>query len=290
MRIVIIGANGQLGSDLCRELRDRDVISLTHSDIEISDMQSVKGEFNKYRPDIVINTAAFVRVDDCESNPDKAYLVNALGARNIAVAAQEQGSKLIHISTDYVFGGAEKIDTVPYTEFDIPSPMNIYGKSKLAGEKMVQHFCNRHFIIRSSGLFGIAGSSGKGGNFVETIVRMAKERRELTVVDDQVFSPTYTKDLARKIAQLINTEYYGIFHITNGGSCSWFKFTKEIIRLTSIEVNVIPVTSKEYPTPAKRPHFSVLDNFHLRLLKMDDIEPWQDALRDYLGAKGYLRS
>lgn len=289
MRIAIIGANGQLGTDLCRELKGRDVIPLTHSDIEISDMTSVKGELRKWQPDVIINTAAFVRVDDCEANSDRAYLVNALGARNIAVAAQEQGSKLIHISTDYVFGGEAEYHTMPYTEFDIPIPINTYGKSKLAGEKMVQYFCNRHFIIRSSGLFGIAGSSGKGGNFVETIVWMAKERRELTVVDDQVFSPTYTKDLARKIAQLINTEYYGIFHITNKGSCSWFNFTKEIIRLTGIEVNVIPVTSKEYPTPAKRPHFSVLDNFHLRLLGMDDIEPWQDALRDYLADKGYLQ-
>ena len=288
MRIVVIGANGQLGTDLCQELQGRDVVPVTHSDIEISDMTSVTGMLRKWQPDVIINTAAFVRVDDCEANPDKAYLVNALGARNIAVAAQEQGSKLVHISTDYVFGGEAEYHAKPYTEFDAPIPINTYGKSKLAGEKMVQHFCNRHFIIRSSGLFGIAGSSGKGGNFVETMLRMAKERHELTVVDDQVVSPTYTKDLARKITQLISTEYYGIFHITNRGACSWFRFTEEIIKLTGMEVKVIPVTSEEYSTPAKRPRFSALDNYHLRLLGMDDIEPWQDALRDYLGGKGYL--
>lgn len=289
MRIVITGANGQLGTDLCRELQARDVIPLTHSDVEIDDMNSVKGVLKRCNPDVIINTAAFVRVDDCEGNPDRAYLVNALGARNIAVAAQEHGAKLIHISTDYVFGGEEEPHTTPYTEFDTPIPLNTYGKSKLAGEKLVRHLCSRHLIIRSSGLFGVAGASGKGGNFVETMLRLAHERDELTVVNDQVFSPTYAKDLARKIAQLINTEYYGIFHITNKGGCSWFWFTEEIMKLAGAGVKLIPVTSDQYPTPAKRPHFSALDNYHLRLLGMDDIGPWQEALRDYMKEKSYLK-
>jgi dTDP-4-dehydrorhamnose reductase len=288
MRILITGANGQLGTDLSAELQAMDIIPLTHSDIEIADMNSVEEEFNRYSADVIINTAAYVRVDDCEAEPDKAYLVNALGARNVAVAAQKCGAKLVHISTDYVFGGENEPRTIPYNEFDTHIPLNTYGRSKLAGENLVRHLCPRHFIVRSSALFGIAGSSGKGGNFVETMLRLARERDELRVVDDQVFCPTYTKDLARKIAQLIYTEYYGIFHITNSGACSWYGFTEEIMRLAGKEVKLIPIASEQYPTPAKRPHFSVLDNYHLRLLGMDDIRPWHEALKDYMISKGYI--
>ena len=288
MRVLITGANGQLGTDLCRVLQDIEVIPLTHADVEISDLNSVKRLFNEHRPDAVINTAAYVRVDDCESNQDKAFLINALGARNVAVAAQELGAKLVHISTDYVFGGESEPRTAPYTEFDTPTPPNLYGKSKLAGENLVRHLCTKHFIIRTSGLFGVAGASGKGGNFVEIMLRLARERDELRVVNDQAFSPTYTRDLARKIAELINTEYYGIFHITNRDTCSWYEFTKEILRLAGLKTPVIPITSDEYPQKAKRPHYSVLDNYHLRLLGMDDVRPWQEALKDYMREKGYI--
>lgn len=286
--MLVTGARGQLGNDLCKALQAEELIPLTHSEIEIADMNSIKEACNKYRPDAVINTAAFVKVDECESDVDKAYLVNALGARNMAVAAQELGTKLVHISTDYVFGGESEPHPKPYTEFDTPIPVNTYGRSKLAGEGFVQHLCPRHFIIRSSGLFGVAGSSGKGGNFVETMLRLAREHDELKVVNDQVFSPTYTKNLARKIAELIGTDYYGIFHITNRGACSWYQFTAEILRLAGLKVRLVPITSEEYPTPAKRPRFSVLDNYHLRLLGMDDMRPWQEALRDYMKEKGYL--
>lgn len=288
MRVLITGANGQLGTDLCGQLQALDIMPLTHSDIEIADMNSVKEAINRHSPDVIINTAAYVRVDDCETDPDKAYLVNALGARNVAVAAQEYGAKLVHISTDYIFGGETEPRTTPYTEFDTRIPLNTYGKSKLAGENLVRHLCPRHFIVRSSALFGIAGSSGKGGNFVETMLRLARERGELRVVDDQVFSPTYTKDLARRIAQLIATDYYGIFHITNSGACSWYGFTEEIMRLAGVGVRLIPIASEQYHTPAKRPRFSVLNNYHLRLLGMDDMRPWQEALRDYMLSKGHI--
>jgi dTDP-4-dehydrorhamnose reductase len=277
-----MGANGQLGTDLCKVLRDFELISLTHKDIEISDISSVKQAFGKYEPDVIINTAAYVRVDDCEDNPDKAFLVNALGARNVAVVAQELGARLVHISTDYVFGGEAEPRTIPYTEFDTPIPLSIYGKSKLAGEDFVRHLCHKHFIVRSSALFGAAGSSGKGGNFIETMLRLAKERHELRVVNDQAFSPTYTLDLARKIAQLITTNYYGIFHITNRGACSWYEFTKEILRLAGLKTPIIPITSDQYPQKARRPRYSVLNNYHLRLLGLDDMRPWSEALQDYL--------
>ena len=299
MKVVVTGAGGQLGTDLCKILRDFEVIPLTHRDIEIGDMNSVKRVFNEYKPDTIINTAAYVRVDDCETEPDKAFLINALGARNVAVVAQELGAKLVHISTDYVFGGVGETLVVspklggdkphPHTEFDTPAPINVYGRSKLAGEDFVHHLCQKHFIVRTSGLFGIAGSSGKGGNFIETMLRLAKEQDELKVVNDQEFSPTYTGDLAKKIAQLIATECYGIFHITNKGTCSWYEFAREILKQAGLKTDVIPVTSDQYPQKARRPRFSVLDNYHLRLLAMDDMRTWQEALEGYMISKGYIK-
>jgi len=288
MKVLVTGANGQLGTDLCEVLRDYELIPLTHKDIEISDMDSVRQAFNKNKPDIIVNTAAYVRVDDCEDEKEKAVQVNGLGARNVAVVAQKLGARLVHLSTDYVFGGEAETRTTPYTEFDTPVPLSVYGKSKLTGENLVRHFCLRHFIVRASALFGIAGSSGKGGNFIETMLRLAKESEELKVVNDQVFSPTYTWDLARKISQLINTEYYGIFHVTNRGACSWYNFTTEILKLVDIKTPVVPITSDQYPQKARRPRYSVLDNYHLRLLGMADMRPWQQALRDYLVVRGHI--
>ncbi len=288
MKVLVTGANGQLGTDLCQILHSFETIPLTHKDIEITNMSTVKEVLGKYKADIIINTAAYVRVDDCETEPDKAFSVNALGARNVAVVAQELGSRLVHISTDYIFGGEPEPRTTPYTEFDIPIPLSIYGKSKLAGENFVQHLCSKHFIIRSSALFGIAGASGKGGNFIETMLRLARERDQLKVVNDQVFSPTYTKDLAKKIAQLITTEYYGIFHITNKGACSWYELTTEILKLARLRTPIIPITSDEYPQKAKRSRYSVLDNYHLRLLSLDDMRSWQEALKDYMISKGHI--
>jgi len=328
MRVIVIGANGQLGSDLCKELSSVNrakqsnfiepkpasvrsikarrkssddpvasivselsgvLVPLTHSEIEVTDMDSVKQAFEKYRPDVVVNTAAFHRVDDCEDDPDKAFRVNALGARNVAVACEKFDAKLVFLSSDYIFGGEGERRTTPYTEFDTPVPLSVYGKSKLAGENLVQHVCSKYFIIRSSGLFGVAGASGKGGgNFVETMLRLAKERDQLRVVNDQVFSPTYTRDLAQKIVQIIRTEYYGIFHVTNKGACSWYEFAKEILRLAGLKTPLIPVTSDEYPQKVKRPPFSALDNYHLRLLGMDDMRPWQEALASYMKEKGHL--
>lgn len=194
---------------------------------------------------------------------------------------------LVHLSTDYVFGEDANRKT-PYTEFDTPAPVNVYGFSKLAGEEYVRQLCRKYFIVRMSGLFGSAGSSGKGGNFVETMLRLGKEKQELWVVSDQVFSPTYARDAARKIAQLITTNYYGTFHVTNSGSCSWYEFTREIIKLAGLQTKITPITSDQYPQKAKRPNYSVLDRYRLRLLGMDDVRNWQEALRDYIRSKGYV--
>jgi dTDP-4-dehydrorhamnose reductase len=253
MKVLITGANGQLGTDLCKTLHHFEVIPVTHADADITDMDSVKRICFAHKPDAIVNTAAYVRVDDCETNQDLAFKVNALGARNVAVVAEECKARLVHISTDYVFGGKAEPRTVPYTEFDVPVPANVYGKSKLAGEDFVRHLCRRHFIIRTSGLFGVAGSSGKGGNFIETILKLAKERNRLTVVNDQVFSPTYTRDLAVKIGELLTTELYGVYHVTNQGACSWYEFAREILRLAGSKTPVVPVTSDQYPQKARRP-------------------------------------
>ena len=289
MKVLITGANGQLGSELCKVLDGFEIAPYAHANLEITDLQALRSVFAASSPDIVINTAAYVRVDDCESNSDTAYMVNALGARNMAVVAQEIGAKLVHISTDYVFGGEQRLERVPYTEFDTPLPINVYGKSKLGGEELVRHLCLKHFIVRTSGLYGVAGSSGKGGNFVETMIRLGQERDELKVVDDQVFSPTYAKDLATKIAQLVTTDYYGVFHVTNRGACSWYEFTKEILKVAGLKTKIVPITSDQYPQEAKRPSYSVLESLHLRLLGMDDMRPWQDSLVEYMRERVHIK-
>lgn len=288
MKVLITGANGQLGTDLCRALKGEDVIGLTHADADITDLTSFMNICRKYRPSVIVNTASYVRVDDCEDEVDRAFLVNALGACNVAVVAQEIGALLVHISSDYVFGGEPARCRMSYTEYDVPVPLNTYGRSKLAGEEMVRHHCSRHLIIRSSGLFGVTGSSGKGGNFIETILTLARKNDDLKVVNDQTLSPTCTKDLAVKIIELITTGICGTFHITNRGTCTWYEFTREILRLAGIKKRVIPVTSDHYPQKALRPHYSILDNYNLRLLKMDDMRTWQDALSDYLRERKHI--
>ncbi len=289
MKVMVIGADGQLGTDLCPALKYHELIALTQKDIEITDMEAVFACCRKYRPRVIINTASLVKVDDCEDSVDLSYKVNALGARNVAVAAQELGAVMVQLSTDYVFGG-DAGRTVPYTEFDEPAPLNVYGQTKLAGERMVQSLCTRYFIIRTSSLFGIAGSLGKGGNFVETVIKLAGTRDELQIVDDQVFSPTYAVDLAAKIVELISTAYYGIIHITNNGTCSWYEFGREALKMAGVKARVVPVKAAEYPRKARRPAYSVLGHYQLKLLGMDDLRDWHDALRAYMVQKGHLKS
>jgi dTDP-4-dehydrorhamnose reductase len=289
MKVLVIGADGQLGTDLCRVLKGPDLIPLTQNEIEITSLPSIEKAFSHYRPEIIINTAAFVRVDDCESQMDVAFAVNALGARNVAVQAEKYQAKLLHISTDYVFGGGPPAPPGGYTEFDQPFPLNTYGRSKLAGEELVRTLCHKHMIIRTSGLFGVAGALGKGGNFVETMLKLAKDRPQLTVVNDQVFSPTYSLDMAERIAQLMLTENYGVFHIANSGSCSWYEFTQEILKLTDIRTPLLALTSAQYPQKALRPSNSILRNYHTQLLGLNPMRPWPEALKEYLKAKGHLQ-
>jgi dTDP-4-dehydrorhamnose reductase len=288
MKVLLTGADGQLGADLCRVIAKSDLIPLTQNDIEITDADAVGRICRKFKPDIIINTAAYVRVDDCEDECDLAFKVNALGARNMAVAAHEVGAVLIHLSTDYIFGGEGSGRNIPYTEFDAPCPISVYGRSKLAGEGYVRHLCPRHIIVRTSGLFGVAGAMGKGGNFIEAILNRARKGDQLKVVDDQWFSPTYSHDLAKKMAEVMSSRYFGTLHITSSGVCTWYQFACLILELAGLSARITPVTTEQYPLKAKRPAYSVLDNYQLRLLGLDNMPSWQSALKHYLHEKGYL--
>ena len=223
---------------------------------------------------MVIHAAAFTNVDGCESDPDTAYRANGLGTRNVAVAADEAGAAVAYVSTDYVFDGSQDD---PYTEFDRPNPINVYGRSKLAGEIFVREFCRRYWIVRTSWLFGKHGK-----NFVQTFLRLARENDEIRVVNDQIGSPTYTRHLAAKIAEIVSSSRFGTYHVTNAGSCSWFQFAQEILRLRPARARVIPVASSEYATPAQRPKNSVLRNYVLQLEGMSLAERWEGALAAYL--------
>lgn len=279
MKVLLIGANGQLGSDLVRVLTDVDLIPLTHQDVDICEPVGLRATLRRHRPDIVLNMAAYHKVDECEVNAEKSFAVNALGVRNLALACRELDCALLHMSTDYVFDGSKKS---PYVETDPPRPINVYGISKLAGEYFVRYILDRYWIVRSQWLYGVAGASGKGGNFVELMLRLAREGRDIRVVNDQVGSPTYTLDLAHKIAQLIKTEHYGLYHITNSGECTWYQFACKIWELSGLSPNAEPTTTAAFGATATRPSYSVLDNAALRAIGLDDMRPWEEALAAYL--------
>jgi len=287
MKILITGISGMLGIDLYQTLREEyEVTGLDRRDfpcspspsvnkIDITDLEAVKELFYWLTPHFVIHAAAYTDVDGCEKDADKAYKVNALGTRNIALACQKLDIPVLYVSTDFVFRGDKE---TPYDEFDVPAPMNIYGKSKLAGENYLKSFLSRYFIVRSSWLYGRWGK-----NFVTTVLKLAREKSVLKVVDDQVGSPTYTKDLSQQIKRLVATELYGTYHITNSGRCSWYEFAQEILKLAGIKgVKVTPITSEELARPAARPKFSVLENYCLRLSLGNGMREWKEALRDFL--------
>ncbi|MDE2059913.1 MAG: dTDP-4-dehydrorhamnose reductase [candidate division NC10 bacterium] len=284
MKVAVLGANGQLGHDLIQALAAWDRIPLTHADLDICDFTSTQKRLADVKPDIVINTAAFHRVDDCEEQPEKSFQINTYAVRNLAGLCAELDCGLVHLSTDYVFGGEKN---APYTEDDAPNPLNVYGVSKLAGEYFVRALCPKHFVVRTSGLYGVAGSSGKGGNFVETMIRMAREGRPIRVVDDQVLTPTYTKDLAHAIERLVHTDAYGLYHITNSDQCSWYEFAARIFELLGLTPDFGSATTAAYGLKAKRPAYSALAHYRLKQLGYDDLRPWSEALDAYLKEKGH---
>jgi len=283
-RAVIIGASGQLGSDLMTVFRDWDPLGWAHSDIEVTDAVGVAARLEAAAPDVIINCAAFHRVDDCEIHPEQAFRVNALGARNVALAGARLRALVVYVSTDYVFDGQLGR---PYREGDLPRPINVYGASKLAGEHLVAASTPRHLIVRVSSLFGVAGASGKGGNFVETMIRKARAGEAIRVVDDIVMSPTYAADAALRIRQLIAGGTTGLVHAANAGACSWFEFARTILELVGVEADLRPQRSAELQTSARRPRNSALVTSRLRGRALAP-SPWTDALRRYLLAKRHV--
>jgi dTDP-4-dehydrorhamnose reductase len=285
MRVALIGANGQLGSDLAKVLRPiHDLVPLTHADIEITDQASVEAMLQAHRPDLVMNMAAFHKVDACEEQIELTFAVNTYGVRNLALACRAHGAALLHMSSDYVFGG-DKTCVTPYVETDLPAPINVYGIAKLAGEHFIRYLMDHYFILRVTGLYGVAGSSGKGGNFVELMLRLAKERKPVRVVDDQRMTPTYTVDLARQIAALIGTERYGLYHATSQGSCTWHEFAAEIFRQSGLAPNLGKAKTGDFGEKATRPAYSVLENKALQSIGLDQMRPWQESLAAYLAER-----
>jgi len=280
MRISLLGANGQLGRDLTQALAGRDLQLLTRQHFDVKDHAAARAALEEFRPELIVNLSAYHRVDDCETHVEEAYEVNALAVLNLVRIANGLDAAIAHVSTDYVFDGRQSI---PYDETSPPSPLSIYGNSKLAGEFLVRTQAKKHFVIRTCGLYGHAGSQGKGGNFVETVLKKARAGEPLRIVDDQTVTPTATADLARQLAVLLPTTHYGLFHATNEGACSWFEFAKAIFEIRGISADLSPTTSAAYKAPALRPPYSVLENKRLKDLGLNRMLHWRDALAEYLG-------
>jgi dTDP-4-dehydrorhamnose reductase len=277
-----VGADGQLGSDLVKVLRpSHDLISLTQADIEVTSPASVEAMLRTHQPELVMNMAAFHKVDVCEDEVEPTFAVNAYGVRTLALACRAHNAVLLHMSTDYVFGG-DKTRSTPYVETDTTAPINAYGISKLAGELFVQYLTDRYYILRVCGLYGVAGSAGKGGNFVELMLRLAREGKPIKVVDDQRLTPTYTVDVAHQIAALIETGRYGLYHATSQGDCTWYEFAAEIFRQSGLTPDLNRARTGDFGEKATRPAYSVLENKALQSIGLDQMRPWHEALGAYL--------
>lgn len=282
MKVAVIGANGQLGSDVISAFSAAGdtVQGLTHSEIEVSERESVVNALQASRPDVIVNTAAMHHVERCEQNPAKAYAVNAIGARNLALVANELSALLIHVSTDYIFDGRK---CTPYVETDPPLPLNTYGNTKLAGEYQVRSIAARHQVLRTSGLYGNQPCRAKGGlNFVELMLKLARERGKVRVVNDEFITPTFTAELAEQIVTLSRSDCNGLFHASAEGSCSWFEFAREIFSVTATKVALEAASPGEFPEKVPRPKYSVLENRALSDSRLNCFRPWQEGLRKYL--------
>lgn len=288
MNILITGGKGQLGTEILKcfenkktELgvpeilkQENKVTSIDVDSLDITDLSAVTKLFEENKYDCIINCAAFTNVNACETEVEAAFKVNAIGPRNLAIAAEKINAKLIHVSTDYVFSG---VGTTPFVEWDNCDPQSTYGKTKYLGEQYVREFCSRYFIVRTSWLYGYYGN-----NFVKTIMKIAKERGECKVVNDQRGNPTNAADLAHHILKLVPTEEYGIYHGTGNGECSWYDFATKIVEFAGINAKVNPCTTEEFPTPAKRPAYSSLENLMFKATVGDEFRPWEEALKCFM--------
>jgi dTDP-4-dehydrorhamnose reductase len=283
MRFVVLGAQGQLGSDLC-PLLGGDVIRLGRTDLDLANATNARSFLQDRSPDVVINCAAYNFVDRAESAPVAAFVINGLAVYHLARACAEIGCRFVHWSTDYVFGADANRDR-PYQEDDPPGPVSVYGASKLAGEHLARIGNANALVIRTCGLYGLHGSGGKGGNFIETMLRLAKERKPIRVIDDQHCTPSYTVDVAAAGADLIVKGASGIVHFTNSGSCSWYQLARQVFQSAGLEPDLSPIPTSQYPTPARRPGYSVLSLDRLASFGVPEPRPWEAAVDAYLTAR-----
>ncbi len=280
MKVLVTGAGGMLGRLVCSELAPEHQVLPTDvvdgcERLDISDVPSTFDTLARFRPELVIHCGAMTDVDGCEREPDEAYRLNAVGTWNLACACKACDCAIAYVSTDYVFDGKKR---TPYTEFDRTNPVSVYGASKLAGELAVRELCEKHYVVRTSWLF-----APHGKNFALSILKAAQINKELRVVSDQVGSPTYARDLAGFLVSLIGSPLYGTYHFTNAGSCSWYEFAKRIIETAGLEdVEVVPIKSEEWPTPTKRPDYSVLRHYRMELLGRDTARPWEEAVAEFI--------
>jgi dTDP-4-dehydrorhamnose reductase len=286
VKTLVIGSSGQLGQDLMSTFGEK-TVGLTHADVDVTDGISVSRIVREQRPDWVVNTAAFHRVDDCEMNPTLAFAVNAVGAANVARAATEIGAGVVFYSTDYVFSGEGRSRHAPHTESSKPDPCNVYGVSKLAGEQLVMNANPRHLVIRSAGLYGTA-TSRKGWTFPELMVSKGRSDGWVKVVTDQALSPTSTRDLAKATQALMEREARGLFHLTNEGECSWYEFAQATLDIAGVSVSVEPTTTITDDRRARRPSYSALASERLQEAGVPPLQPWREALEQYLQAKGLI--
>jgi dTDP-4-dehydrorhamnose reductase len=282
-RNIVVGAGGQLARDLIPRLHG-EIVGLARPEFDLTRPESMRTKLMGLRPEVVFNCAAYNFVDRAESEPDAAFAVNAWGVRHLAEICRDLDCGLVHFSTNYVFGLDAQRRT-PYVETDNPGPISAYGMSKLAGEYFVRAACPKHFVIRTAGLFGLWGSGGKGTNFVELMLRLAREGKPIRVVNDQVCTPTSTVDLAQATIVLLQTGRYGVYHLTNSGSCSWHEYAQTIFEMAGVQANLTAVTSPEFGAPAPRPRYSVMARKAYQALGFPELRTWREALIDYLSER-----
>lgn len=282
MRIALIGANGQLGSELAAVLSGHEVVPFTRKTLDVTDYAATRTALESLRPTHVINTAAFHRTDDCEDRMDEAFRANAFAVRNLAQACRSLDAALVHFSTDYVFDGEKG---APYSEDDCPRPVNVYGASKLAGEHLIRLTWPKHFLVRTSGMFGVRGSVEKGGNFIDRILARARARERVQVVTDVVFSPTYARDLAEKVAALMASNRFGTYHIVNSGCVSWHRFATRALEGLGVSAVIEPMLQHELKAKARRPRYSALATDRLAREGFGPLRPWEEALAAYVAER-----
>jgi dTDP-4-dehydrorhamnose reductase len=281
MKIIILGGKGQLGKEFENFLKDKaEIYSFSHLELDVLNQELLIKKIQEIKPEVVINCSAYTKVDKAEEEKEECIKVNAIGAKNVSYASYKVGAKVIYFSTDYIFDGEKES---PYTELDSPNPISTYGRSKLLGEIYTSKHNPNHLILRISWLYGI-----NGRNFVKTIIKKAKEEKELKIVSDQKGSPTYTLDVVKQTWELIKKDKVGIYHSANQGETSWYEFAKKIIEKLKINVKISPIKTGEYPALAKRPKYSVLDNHLLKLEGINIMRDWETALNEFLDNYGTL--